>query len=183
MTGNSKSSPRESSTLGRLPSLGRRAGMARDRLIFVIICSVAIGVALVTVVLTIFSGPEAGAGTTWQCLQCDREFTIRTLQMPPIDCRKCDGQAVRTYYRSCPACRKRTILHRQRRTGQGPSGQEYSPGKPGSSGPMEFQYWVRQSDDSYAWSDWMQPLSARALRIKAGLRCQHCDAKLNPDSR
>ncbi len=183
MTSNTTSSLGVKSRRRQLPGVGLRAGIAKDKLVFIIICSAAVAVALVTMLTYLLSGPKLGAPVPWQCVDCDYEFSSRTVTLPPIDCSKCGGQAVRTYYRSCPGCKKEVILHRQRRSSQDQAQPAFIPGRPGGSLAMEFQYWHKQPDDSYAWSDWLHPLSPPALQIKADLQCPYCGAKLNPSAR
>ncbi len=167
-----------------LAAMGLRSGIAKDKLVFIIIFSAAVAVALVTMLTYLLSGPKLGAPVPWQCVDCDYEFSSRTVTLPPIDCSKCGGQAVRTYYRSCPGCKKEVILLRQRRSSQDQAQPAFITGRPGGWSPaMEFQYWHKQPDDSYAWSDWLHPLSPPALQIKADLQCPYCGAKLNPSAR
>ena len=183
MTSNTTSSSRVKNTERQLSDVGWRAGVARDKLIFVMVCSVSIAVALVSILVVTLSGPQAGSATTWQCLECECEFTTRTLQMPPLPCPKCAGQAVKVHYRTCPGCKKPVIFHRQRQSNNDLGQMDFSPGRPAGVAPMEFQYWHEQRDGTYAWSDWMHPLSAAALKIKADMECPDCQAKLNPTAR
>ena len=44
--------------------------------------------------------------------------------------------------------------------------------------PMEAQYWLRQSDDSYGWSPWIVMGTPEAMEIRNALECPNCGAKL-----
>lgn len=177
------------SVCGRRPQrksavVSLRAGIARDKLIFIIICSVAVTVAVVTLAVTQFSG---GDGTRskwqWQCLEHGHEFSSRTKEMSPIECPKCSGDAVKLIYRKCPKCGENTLVSRMRLTKQGQERREAMKTeerpRPGISmmGPtgltMEVQFWYKQEDGSYAWSDWV-PMGRRYR----GQVCLKCGASL-----
>ena len=191
MTSNTTSSLGVKSRRRQLPGVGLRAGIAKDKLVFIIICSAAMAVALVTILSYLLSGPKLGAPGPWQCVDCDYEFSSRTVKLPPIDCPKCDGQAVRLHYRRCPVCKEEVLWYRQRLTEQGQADYKASGARrqgPAGAGlmgglPMEFQYRVKQPDGSYGWSPWLYALSPEALQIKAGAQCPHCGAYMTQRSR
>ncbi len=171
-----------------LAAMGLRSGIAKDKLVFIIIFSAAVAVALVTILSYLLSGPKLGAPIPWQCVDCDYEFSSRTMKLPPIDCPKCDGQAVRTHYRSCPVCKKEVLWYLQRLTEQAQveykaSGAQQTGAGLGGGLPMEFQYRVKQPDGSYGWSPWLYALSPQARQIKAEAQCPHCGAYLTRPSR
>lgn len=171
---------------------GVQSGMAKDKLIFIIICSAALAVAAVTLVRFMTSGPAKRFDMTWQCLECNVEFNTKKDEIPPIPCTKCGGQAVRAIYHDCPACGKKVLCFRMRLTEQARAQRESmreqanETGKPISSPfafmtlPMESQYWLRQSDGSFGWTAWMSAKSPEDVQTKRDLRCPNCDAILFP---
>ncbi len=98
-----------------------RSGMAKDKLIFTIVCSVAIGVAVITMAISLFPRRTVAAGSQlWQCLECDDIFKKKTSELPPIDCPKGHpGQAVALTYRFCPHCNEDVLESRWRFTAEG----------------------------------------------------------------
>ena len=156
-----------------------RAGVAKDKLIFIIICSVAMAVAAVTLV-HFFTGKFTRPPGEWQCLKCDYEFSKKITDMPPIYCPKCGGPAARLYYRICPKCKKENVESRIRLTAEGEAmvAQHGGPG-PGYAPASEIQYRVKQSDGSYAWTEWMPRTSLQAQQIYLyNLVCTKCGANL-----
>ena len=176
---------------------GLRAGMAKDQLIFVIICSAAIGVAAVTMAFTLFSGGSGGkiGPSQWQCLNpdCGYEFSKDTREYSPIECGKCGGQAVWVNYRKCPECEEDVLVSRTRLTEQGQAqyqNMKESPGKmpvtpmgPRMSLPMENQFWVQQADGSYGWTDWVFAGGPQSRQVFSSLKCPKCSAPLYGRSR
>ena len=177
-------------SVDRFSGRGFQAGMAKDQLIFVIICSAALLVAAVTLV-HFFTGASKKATPTapWQCLKCDREFSIKTLELPPIECPECGGDAVRVRYRKCPSCGAKVPCYRLRlpegRKAQLDAMKKHaeSTGQPVAPGPMmdmEIQYRVKQADGSYAWTDWLNPRGSPQLaaQLQKNMRCSECEALL-----
>ena len=165
--------------------LSSRSGIAKNQLIFIIICSAAIGVAVVTMAIHLWSGgPGARRAASWQCLKCNAEFTKKTTEMPPIACEKCDGQAVRLNRRACPKCGEKVLVSRMRMTEQGKAQHEAMKAQtdgarpPMGMGmlPMETQLWVRGTDGNYAWSEWIP--SSVAGQYYSSLTCEKCGASL-----
>ena len=160
-----------------------RAGVAKDQLIFIIICSVALAVAVVA--LAINFNPPSVRPSDWQCLECGYEFSSKTREAPPIDCPKCQGQAVRLDRRKCPACGKRVLVSRMcaaetseargKATKAGHGEAEGVLPRPGLLSPqMLIQYWLKQSDGSYGWSPSMPLVSRQAQQIEFNLQCPEC---------
>ena len=174
------------------PGEGLPAGMAKDQLIFVIICSVAIGVAVVTMAFTRFSGRSGGGIglSQWQCLNpdCGYEFSKNTRERSPIECEKCGGQAVRLSRHKCPECGEDVLVSRMRLTEQGQaqyqnvkesSGQmPVMPMGPGMGLPMESQFWVPQADGSYGWTDWVFMAGPQSGQVFSSPKCPKCSAPL-----
>ena len=90
---------------------GLRAGVARDKLIFIIICSAALVVALVSLVQFWVGGPE-GISSQWQCLNCDHKLDVKEMAISPIECPKCGGEAVRLGSALCQQCKKEILYRR-----------------------------------------------------------------------
>ena len=172
-----------------------RAGMAKDKLIFVITCSAAIAVAVLTTAFTLWSGGSGGrmGPSQWQCLEpgCGYEFSKNTREHPPIECPKCGGQAVRVNYRKCPRCGKNVLVSRMRLTEQGQaryqnikgsSGQVSAmPRGPGMALPMEIQFWAQQADGSFGWTDWILPGDPQIGQSVSVPKCSKCAAPLYGD--
>lgn len=182
----------------RRDSAGRgfRNAVAKDQLIFIIICSAALAVAAVTLVHFFMGSAKKTHIASWQCLKCDDEFTKKTSEYPPIDCPKCDGEAVRVSYRECPGCGKNIMCYRLRLSAQGKAQrdamlkQAESTGQPvARMGPMmamsmamEVQYRIKQADGSYGWTDWLDAMGPpqQRLQFQSSMRCPECDALLFP---
>ena len=172
---------------------GLRAGIAKDQLIFTIICSAAIAVAVVALV---YSLTRSKVPTTpWQCLDCNYELSMATTEMPPIKCRKCGGQAVRLNYRICPECGKQNLINRVRLTEQSQAkreeieaagGRQEQDRRPSMIGPVatimmlpkECQYWTKQTDGSYGWTPWISAGSPAAIQCERKPPCSECGAGL-----
>ena len=183
--------PRESA-VGTL-----RSGMAKDKLIFIIICSAAIGVAVITIASSLLPRGMAARVERWQCRECGNIFKERTFESPPIECPKCSGQAATLRYRTCPQCGQEIVVSRWRLTEEGKAqeeaarkAQEEAGGPPGpwvmppppmgKAPPVEVQYWAQQSDDSYAWTNWLNIMDPRVAMISSALKCEECHALLYP---
>lgn len=185
----------KTNSVDRFAGQGFRSGMAKDQLIFTIICSSAVLVAAVTLVyhLTGSSGNRITAGS-WQCLGCGFEFKKKTRVLPPIECLKCGGDAVRVTSRTCPSCNAKVPYYRislteQERTQRDAAQKQAEPSERsvtmGGSPmmmlpPMVRQYWVRQADDSFAWSPWMSAGSPEATQLEREMRCPECDGLIFP---
>ena len=167
--GNSRSNRVQLKSLGA----GLRAGMAKERLIFIIICSAAIAVAIITLAYS-FKGEPTIPTKKFQCLDCDYEFTEKTTKIPPVECSKCGGQAAELSYRSCRECGEEVLISRLRAI-QGEA-QEQSSGS-GMLGAFEVQYWGKQEDGSYGWTQWMSVGSPESIKLSAGLQCSKCGAR------
>ena len=153
--------------------------MARDQLVFLVICGVAVVVAAVAVVHYFSGGSSKIVATKWQCLNCDREFKMKKFVAPPIECPKCDGQAVRLVYRTCPKCKAKVLASRVQRIGGAGAGGAPGMGGPMGMPPMQAQFWLKQPDGSYGWSDWMSLASPQARQIHDGFKCTECGASLS----
>lgn len=154
---------------------GLRPGVAKDQLIFIIICSVALAVAAVTMVSFFTGGSKKTQPSQWQCLEHGHEFTIKKMAMPPIKCPKCDGEAVRLDYRTCQACGEKVLVARMRLMPQTPGGVLPQ--------PWHIQYWVKQEDGSYAWTPWMFGGSPQDMQVEQSLVCTKCGESLYSLSR
>lgn len=170
----------------------RPGAINRDQLIFIVICSLAVSVAVVAMVLFFTGGPKVRAAK-WQCLQGGHEFRSATSDYPPIDCPKGDGEAVELLYEKCRQCKEKTLVARIRLTAQAlaqrdtawkqaeEAGKPHKPTKDGhslgrSAPPMDAQYWIKQADGSFAWSPWVEISSPQAAQLRAVLQCTHCGA-------
>ena len=166
--------------------VGLRAGIAKDKLIFIIICSAALAVAVVSMVR--FFTSSKYPDMTWQCLDCNARLTLEIEEFSPIECPKCDGEAVRVLYRNCPNCGKKVLYYRIRLTAEEQDKREArrAAGQP-EPGPMtrratELQYRVKQADGSFDWTPWIAvdtPEGQRQVRqFYDSLLCPNCDAPL-----
>ena len=178
---------------------GLRSGVAKDKLVFIIICSAALLVAAVTLVMFFTGTSRRGIrSTSWQCLKCGDEFTKKTSQYPPIECPTCGGEAVRLVYRECPNCGVKVLCNRVRLSEQGqarlaaileqqaktdgapvPQDSGRTPGMmPVFDLDTQMQYRVKQADGSYAWTDWVAAMSSpqQAMQLRSSMRCPECDA-------
>ena len=168
-------------------------GIARDKLIFIIICSAAISVAIVTLVAYLHSrGTAKQEKKVWQCLECEYEFTKVTKEISPIDCPKGHpGQAVLLGYHKCTDCGKRIPMSHVRLTEggraqyeamQAHANQTDTPlpeqGAPEMNLPQEIQFRYKQADGSYAWTEWMSADFRDLRQVFATLTCPECGAKL-----
>jgi len=159
---------------------GMRTGIAKDKLIFIIICVVAMTVAAVTLVHT-FSGGVKVAPSLWQCADedCAKKSTTKG-GIATAECPKCGGKAHRLGYRVCPACDKKVLYCRMElpEGAAGPDGG--SPRLPiGGRQVVYLQYWVKQEDGSFGWSShWMLAGSPEAMEIYRKLVCHECGAGL-----
>ena len=173
------------------PGEGLRAGMAKDQLIFVIICSAAIAVAVITMVFMFSGGSSGRMGVSqWQCLNtdCGNEFSNDTQGLSPVKCEKCGGQAASVNRRKCPACEENVLVSRMRLAEQGQaqyqnikesSGQMRAmPVMPGMELPMEIQFWMQQADGSYGWTDWIFAAGPQSGQVSSSLTCPKCNAPL-----
>ena len=188
------SSTREDIRTRKLGHATVRSGMAKDQLIFVIICSAAIGVAVVAMAFSLFSGGSRGKirPSQWQCLDCSADFSKKTRERSPIECEECGGQAVRVNRRKCPACGKEVLVSRMRLTEQGKAqykaAQESSGGAPmlpmgpGMDFQSEIQFWIPQPDGSYGWSQWMAAGPGMGSAFSS-LTCSECGAPLYENNR
>ena len=153
---------------------GLRAGMAKDQLIFIIICAVAVTVATVTLVRSFSPGSKVRPGA-WQCVACDNEFEAAA--SPPPKCPKCGGRAVRLVYRDCRSCGKKVLVCRIH-VPEAPEGATGPGGGPPGLGmmmqPMPMQYWVKQEDGSFAWSSMVMGGSPQAIQLERSLICPEC---------
>ena len=163
------------------------AGAMDNKTVFIIICVVAIGVAVIALGSFFWGGSGSGFGKTpnWQCLKCDYKFFDPTVDEPPIECPKCQGEAVRLSYRTCAKCRKKTLVSRIRLTeeaatryrelkaqGRAPVGMQMI------GWPRETQLRVQQADGSYGWTDWMPANAPEVREIRAGMTCPKCGENL-----
>ena len=180
-------------SVDRFAERGFRAGMARDKLVFVIICSAALLMAMVTLVHFFMSTYKTVLPThTWQCVGCDYEFTKRTAEFPPIKCPKCDRDAVWVVYENCPECGKKNLLYRKRLSEQGKAQRDAAQKQAEQAGEkppptpvmadMEIQFWVKQADGSYAWTNWINTMAGLEYcrQLLNHMRCSQCGALLLP---
>ena len=160
-------------------SHGSRPGVAKDQLIFIIICSVALAVAAVTLV-HFFTGSKKVPASQWQCLECGKEFTLKKAFTPPVKCTKCGGEAVRLGYRTCEKCGEKVLAYRIRMSGQAqaPGGPGGPPGM-GPMQPMDMQFRIQQADGSYDWTPWMSSASPQVQQMYANLTCPKCGESLS----
>ena len=175
-----------------LAGAGFQAGVAKDKLIFIIICTAAMLVAAVTLVYFLTGDSEIPTGD-WQCLKCAYTFSKKTTEKSPIDCPKCGGDAVRQYYHKCPECGKKVLFCRVQLTKEAQAQRDAMlkqaetagqkavlPPEATMSMPMDIQYWAKQPDGSYGWTDWMLPAPPQARQLKSSLQCSECGANLFP---
>ena len=174
-----------------LAGAGLRSGMAKDKLIFIVICSAATAVAVVSLMSQFLPHRGAPSLQSWQCLKCEQIFESRTQQLPPIDCPECGGEAVSLRWRKCPACGKKAPMCRVRLT-QGGRAQyaqvlANSPKGGGVPGPMErgpmsmlpseIQYLQKQSDGKFGWSPWLRMESPRTQQFRRNWECPECGGR------
>ena len=174
--GNQSSNSHDIHTRRVSSGAGARTGIAKDQLIFIIICAVALTVAAVTLVHS-FSSRSKVRPSTWQCVDCGKEF--KKVAQPPVECPKCGGVAERLGYRACGACGKKVLYCRMHiqsppEGAAGPAGGLPGPRMlPGIMQPVSMQYWVKQEDGSFAWSQWMlvsSPQAQQMNRTKSDLK-------------
>ena len=167
----------------RLVSLGAdaRTGIAKDQLVFIIICATALAVATFTIARSSSKGSKAQP-SIWQCVDCGHEF--KKAAYPPPECPKCGGQAARLVNRDCPSCGKNVLYCRVHvpqaaEDSTGPGG-----GQPGLGmmQPMPVQYWVKQEDGGFGWSPKAMAGSAQATQLERGAVCQECGTNLSSTS-
>lgn len=166
-------------------AMGLRAGIARDQLIFVIICLAATAVAIIALVIFFMPARTQATSVDWQCLECNYKFNIKTTgPITAVHCPKCSGQAVAVRYGKCPHCGKHVPMYRCRMS---ETEQEQGLNMPGVSGPLGMhtqrvpeviQYWIGQADGSYGWSRWMGTTDPQIGQARADSRCPQCRAKL-----
>ena len=156
-------------------------GVAKDQLIFIIVCAVALAVAGVALVRFLGGDSRKVTASNWQCVDCNHEFRMKKIVRPPIECSKCGGQAVRLSHRTCPKCKAQVLVWRIRVPGNRAGGGPGAAPAMGMMGlpPMEVQYWLKQSDGNYAWSDWMPAGSPQARQIDANLKCTECGVNMS----
>ena len=155
-----------------------RAGMARKQLITVIICSIALVAAVVSLVHFFMSDPNKAPGD-WQCPSCDYDFSKNIMETPPIYCPRCDDQAARLFYHNCPKCKEKNVVSRVRITEEGEAAL-VEHGGPGSGymPSSEMQYRIKQDDGSYDWTDWSSTIFSRIQELDSYLVCTECDTNL-----
>lgn len=158
-----------------------RAGVAKDQLIFIIICSVALAVAAVAL-LTFFSGGgRKTVASEWQCLDCDKTFTLKQTQPGAVTC-KCGGEAACLVYRDCASCNKKVLVYRVRMPEQ-PEGAGGPGGPPGMGmmgmAPTEMQFRIQLEDGTYDWSDWMSSASPELQQVLANMLCPECGQSMS----
>ena len=152
-----------------------RSGMAKDQLIFIIICSVALAMAAITLV-KLFAGDQKTVTGEWQCLDCGKEFTVKSvISLPPIKCPACGGEAVRLVYRACPKCSEKVLVYRVRV----PETPEGAGGPGGPPGPKDVQFRIANPEGTYGWSDWISISGPhQMLQMSADVTCPKCGASL-----
>lgn len=168
----------------RLVSLGAdaRTGIAKDQLVFIIICAAALAVATFTLVRSFSKGSKAQS-SIWQCVDCGNE--LKKAAYPPAECPTCGGQVARLVNRNCPSCGKNVLYCRahvpQAAEGStGPGGGP--PGLDMMMQPMPAQYWVKQEDRGFGWSPKAMAGSLQATQLERGAVCQECGANLSSTS-
>lgn len=154
-----------------------RTGMAKDQLIFLIICSVAVAVAAVTLAFY-FMGSSGDGPNDWQCPKCEYKFAKSGGAGSLVYCPKCEERAAKLSYRICRQCGAKNVASRSRISKEGEAivlqheGKDY-----GMLPPGERQYWIKQPDGSYGWSDW-QSSGAMLKEITRTAVCSECGVKL-----
>ena len=165
----------------RYPSSAWRAGIAKDQLIFIIICSAAAAVAAVSLVVSM--GGKPTPTVEWQCISCNYEFSNKSAELPPIECPKCGEQAAQLTYRPCPKCEKPVLTARSRLTTQGQAKRDASSGGRAGRLPMETQFWIKQADGTYKWSEWISMSSPQVIQqYDSRLQCPEDGASLSSRS-
>ena len=159
-----------------------KSGVAKDQLIFIIICSVALAVAAVTLVKFV-AGDKRTVASEWQCLDCGKEFTTKSAT-PPVKCPACGGEAVRLGYRTCPECGEKVLVYRIRmpETPEGAGGPGGPPGMMPMQ-PMDMQFRIENPDGTYGWSDWISGSSPQMQQMYADISCPKCGASLSMTGR
>jgi len=91
---------------------------------------------------------------------------------PSVKCPDCGAEAAKMGREFCPKCKKMSIIIRTRLTIE--SQQAVAETKIQPILPRDIQYWVKQSDGSYKWSDWMLKGSDMAQQVWRDLQCPEC---------
>ena len=154
---------------------GARPGVAKDQLIFIIICAVAVTVAAIALVHSFTSGSKVQP-SIWQCIDHGHEFKTAAYTSPPVKCSKCGGKVARLVYRVCPACGKKVLscrVHANAQSG-GAAGPAGGPPGMGMMQPASIQYWVKQEDGSFGWSPWMLAGSPQSQQMERNMICPEC---------
>ena len=163
------------------PSISRR-GVAKDQLIFIIICSVALAVAAVAMVTSFTGGGKKTRAGEWQCLDCDKTFSAKSTGGAAVTC-KCGGEAARLVSRLCPSCDKKVLVYRIRMPEQ-PEGAGGPGGPPGMGmmgmAPSEMQIRIQLEDGTYGWSDWISSASPQLQQVFVNMPCPECGQSMTP---
>ena len=167
-------------------STARNPGLTRRELIVLIVALVVI--VLAGVCITSFFVGKRGFQGNWQCLDCGYIFSRNTYETPPIECPKCQGQAVQLIYRQCPKCKKENLVWRLRLTeearallanlkAQNPDGTVDF--ETIAHLPNEVQCLIKNSGGKPTWTqEWLSLDSTQSREIRDCLHCTKCGAKL-----
>lgn len=172
----------------RIPAgAGFRAGAMEDKQVFIIICSVAIGIAIIAMGWYLFGGRGRSRGDTmtFECLSCNAAVTAENTAEPFAKCPECGKYAARVSRAKCPACEEISLYSRTQLTKEGAAGYEAMKAQGGGNVPpmmmmggagfpQDVQYWLKQSDGSYAWSEWVPLGSQKALALQNQYVCPKC---------
>ena len=162
------------------------SGLSNDKLIFVSVCVVAIGVAVVSMTAYFVGDDYEPPAAPWQCLACGHTFGIDKTEELSVSCQKCGEPAVRSAYTRCARCRKDVLTSRFHLTAAGRESYDQIMGE--LSGrparglmklrllalPKVFQYRLANSGGGDEWSDWMAGKAPERMELEASLKCPEC---------
>ena len=156
-------------TCARLESVTAnwRAGVAKDKLIFIIICSVALAVAVVVMTFYFKDDPWNPTGG-WLCLECNHQFDKPHTEGQPVYCPECGEEAASLLFHRCPKCDEKNVIGRVRFPQQG------GDAVPGAAQTEQAQFRLKEFG---TWTDWMPPWTP-VQRANPDMECTKCGAKL-----
>ena len=166
------------------------SGLSKDKLIFVAVCVVCVGVAAVSMIIYFTGGDYEPPAAPWQCLACEQTFDIAKAEELSVSCQECGEPAVRLVYTRCARCRKDVLTSRFRLTDAGRESYDQImaelSGRPPRGLttlrlldlPKVFQYRLGNPGGGYEWSDWMAEKDPERMKLEVSLKCPECEARL-----
>lgn len=162
------------------------SGLSRDKVVFVSVCAVAIGVAAVCMTAYLIGDDYKPPAASWQCLACGNTFDIAKAEELSVSCPECGKPAIRLVYDKCLRCRKDVLTSRFALTAAGQ--ESYAQIMAELSGrearglitlrllelPKVFQYRLEKPDGGYEWSEWIADKDPERRKLEAALKCPEC---------